>query len=148
MSPSLHTPTMLRLTGSLLLLFMFLSTGCGSTGYEDEDPPPPPPPAEELDPTFTNVHQIMQRSCGGSQCHLSGSESGVSLSSYEDVMNSVGDQYGTEIVDPGNSGGSPIVDKIQPNPTHGDRMPLDATPLDDDEIQLIIDWIDADAPNN
>lgn len=90
----------------------------------------------------------MQTSCGGSQCHLNGSESGVSLSSYEDVMSSVGDQYGTEIVDPGNPGDSPLVDKIQANPTHGERMPLDASPLDSDEIQLIIDWINDDAPDN
>lgn len=142
---------LLRLIG-MLVLAVALVAACSDSpsdgGNNDDDDDPPPPPEEPLEPTFTNVHQILRTSCGGSQCHLEQSESGVNLSSYSNVMGSVGDQYGTEIVQPGDGAGSPIVDKIQPNPNFGERMPLEGGPLDDDEIQLIIDWIDDGAPDN
>lgn len=72
-------------------------------------------------------------------CH--GGTSGVTLSSYAAVMSSVGDQYGRTIVEPGEPDQSPIVDKIGPNPTHGDRMPQGGPYLSDAQINLIRQWI-------
>ncbi len=68
-------------------------------------------------------------------CH--GGNSGVTLSSYESVMNSVWVQYNMNIVVAGEPDQSPIVDKIGPNPTYGQRMPEGGPFLDDDEINLI-----------
>jgi mono/diheme cytochrome c family protein len=85
-----------------------------------------------------------------SGCHDSGTqESGVNLSSYDAALNSVGVQYGTEIIEPGSPNTSPIVDKISnENPQEGERMPLNRQPLSDAEIDSIIAWIDDGAPNN
>lgn len=99
-------------------------------------------------PTYTNVSQILNGNCGGSGCHINQRTSGVQLDSYSNVTNSVGDQYGEEIVQPGDAAGSPIVDKIESNPEFGERMPLNGSPLSTEEISLIRDWIDAGAENN
>jgi hypothetical protein len=42
---------------------------------------------------------------------------------------------------PGNPGASLLVEKISPNPRFGARMPDGFPPLTDDEIQLIVTWI-------
>jgi hypothetical protein len=72
-------------------------------------------------------------------CH--GGTSGVTLSSYTDVMTSVGVQYSRTIVEPGEPDQSPIVNKIGLNPTHGDRMPQGGPYLSDAQINLIRQWI-------
>ncbi|HBQ58414.1 MAG TPA: hypothetical protein DD671_02000, partial [Balneolaceae bacterium] len=84
-----------------------------------------------------DIQPIFDQHC--TSCH--GSNSGVTLSSYDAVMNSVGSQYGTNIVEPGEPDESPLVDKIEPNPENGARMPQNASPLSDEEIQLIRTWI-------
>jgi len=77
-------------------------------------------------------------------CH--GGTSGVTLSSYQATMNSVGHQYNMNIVVPENPGGSPIVDKISSdNPQHGVRMPEGGPYLSDDEIDAIRQWIEEGA---
>lgn len=78
------------------------------------------------------------------ECH--GGQNGVTLSSYDAVMNSVGLQYGTEIVVPGDANNSPIVDKISPGtPQYGVRMPQDGNYLSDSQIDLIVQWINEGA---
>lgn len=90
----------------------------------------------------SEIQPIFSNNC--TSCH--GGESGVTLSSYNAVMNSEGDQYGEDIVNPGNASDSPLVDKISSNnPEHGERMPVDADPLSSEEINLIRDWIDEGA---
>jgi hypothetical protein len=72
-------------------------------------------------------------------CH--GGTSGVFLISYQAVMNSVGEQYGRNIVVPNEPDQSPIVDKIGTSPTYGDRMPQGGPYLNDAQIDLIRQWI-------
>ena len=114
-------------------------TNGGNGGNGGTEPP---------EPTFTNVQSIFSNSCGGSGCHINRRESGVRLDGYDNVINSVGTQYGTEIVQPNEPGNSPLVDKIEPDPRFGDRMPQGSGPLSDDQIQLIRDWISEGAQNN
>ena len=97
------------------------------------------------EPTFTNVLQIFQDNCGG--CHIGNAQNGVQLDSYQNVTTSVGDVYGTEVVNPGNPDQSPLVDKIEPSPENGQRMPQGGPYLSDERINQIRQWI-ADGANN
>lgn len=85
----------------------------------------------------TEIQPIFTANC--ISCH--GGQNGVTLTSYSAVMSSVGDQYGTNIVIAGEPNQSPIVDKIEPNPDIGDRMPQGGPYLSDNEINLIRTWI-------
>ena len=70
------------------------------------------------------------------------SASGVNLTNYDRVLNSRGNQYVSEIVIIGDADASPLVDKIEPGPVNGSRMPLGRNPLSPTQIQLIRKWID------
>lgn len=85
----------------------------------------------------SEIQPIFNENCV--TCH--GGQNGVTLSSFEAVMSSVGDQYGTEIVVPGEPDQSPLVDKIEPNPEFGTRMPQGGPFLSNEEINLIRTWI-------
>lgn len=92
----------------------------------------------------SQIQPIFNSNCVS--CH--GGTSGVTLSSYNLVMSSVGDQYGRLIIVPGDAGDSPLYDKISPSPQIGDRMPQGGS-LSDAQINLIRDWIDQGArPTN
>lgn len=113
----------------------------GENGGGNDDPP--------AEPTFTNVQEIFNNSCGGSNCHLNSARSGVQLNNYENVMNSEGVQYGELVVQPNDADGSPLVDKIESdNPQEGERMPQGGPYLSNDEIDLIKEWINNGAENN
>lgn len=95
-----------------------------------------------------DIQPIFNQSCGGSGCHINASTNGVNLSSYSAVMNSVGTDYGTEIVVPGSPDESPLVDKIEPNPDIPPRMPLTGGLLSATEINKIRAWIESGAEDN
>lgn len=114
--------------------------GNGGNGGNGNEPPP--------EPTFSNVLEIFNSSCGGSNCHIGERTNGVQLDSYENVTESEGFQYGQLVVQPDDAAGSPLVDKIGPSPDEGERMPQDGSYLSDDEISLIREWIDEGAQNN
>lgn len=89
-----------------------------------------------------DVQPIFNSSC--ISCH--GGTSGVTLSSYDATMNSVGVQYGMNIVIPDAPNVSPLVDKISSdNPEHGARMPQGGPFLSSDEIEAIRQWIEEGA---
>jgi hypothetical protein len=94
------------------------------------------------------VQPVFSASCGGVGCHIGEATNGVNLSSYAQVINSSGLQYGGLIVLPGNGANSAVVDKIGPSPTHGSRMPLGLGALSSSDIALIRTWIDEGATNN
>ena len=90
-------------------------------------------------PTFTaDIQPILQAKCV--PCH--GNMGGWDASSYDTVMNS-GDN--APVIIPGDSENSLLAHKILGTQTTGLVMPPSGKlPLD--EIQLILDWIDAGAP--
>lgn len=96
----------------------------------------------------SNIQPIFSESCGGSGCHINGSTNGVNLSSYTATMNSVGSIYGERIVIPGDASNSPLVDKIEPNPRRGSRMPQGGPYLTNREIAQIRAWIENGAEDN
>lgn len=89
----------------------------------------------------SEIQPIFSSNC--ISCH--GGQNGVTLSSYDAVMNSVGSQYGTNIVAPGQPNNSPIVDKVEPNPQFGVRMPQGGPYLSNEQIDLIRTWIEEGA---
>lgn len=135
----------------LMLLVTFISCGGGSSTGPEPDPDPDPDPNPDRPVSFSeDIQPIFNGNCAVSGCHDSGTqESGVDLSSYDAALNSVGVQYGTEIIQPGDPNNSPIVDKISnDDPEFGQRMPFNRQPLSEAEIDSIIAWIEDDAPNN
>lgn len=124
-----------------VLSILVVSCGDSSTGPDNGEEEPP------LEPTFSNVLHIFEDNCAS--CHVGSRTSGVRLDSYDSVIGSVGEQYGEEVVQPGNAAGSPLVDKIESsNPEHGERMPQGQSPLSADQIALIKEWINDGAENN
>lgn len=91
----------------------------------------------------SSVQPIFNGSCAG--CH--GNSGNVNLSSYSALMNSVGANYGNTLVVSGDANASGLVDKIEPNPAHGSRMPIGGA-LTTSQIQTIRAWINEGAKNN
>lgn len=86
--------------------------------------------ASEVQPIF-NSHCTF--------CH--GSSSGVKLNTYADAMASVGNQYGKNVIIPGDPDGSPLVDKItNESPEKGGKMPP-AGLIDEAKQNTIKQWI-------
>lgn len=120
------------------------NNGGDDSGGDDNnnDTPQPVSFAQDITPIFSS-------SCAVSGCHDSGTQqSGVNLSSYDAVMNSMGNQYGEKVINPGNPDQSPLVDKIEADPEIPDRMPKGRAPLSQTKIDSIRAWIEDGAPNN
>lgn len=134
---------------ALVSVLFIASCGSNSTGTMNNDNngggDDNPTPSE---PTFSNVQVILNNNCAGSGCHVGERTNGVRLDGYNNVMESVGNAYNENIVQPNDAAGSPIVDKIEPNPEFGSRMPENMTPLSSNQISLIRDWIDNGAMDN
>lgn len=134
-----------RILVSLITAALF-TVACRDTVVDNSDQMTPPP-QEEI--SFADdVLPIFGASCSGSGCHVGERTNGVRLDSYEQVTSSVGLQYGSPIVEPGNAADSPIIDKITPNPQFGVRMPFGRAPLSALQIDLIRTWIDDGADDN
>lgn len=95
-----------------------------------------------------DVRPILDASCGGAACHIPNATNGVNLSTYASIRASVGFQYGSPIVVPGDADASPMIDKISGQPQFGERMPRGMTPLLAGEIEIIRVWIDEGALDN
>lgn len=95
-----------------------------------------------------DIQPIFSASCAGSGCHIPNATNGVTLTSYSAAINSIGQSYGTHIIKPFNADDSPLVDKIEPNPTKGVRMPLTGGYLSANDIAKIKAWINSGAPEN
>jgi mono/diheme cytochrome c family protein len=91
----------------------------------------------------TDIAPILSANCAS--CHNAGQNS-FNSSSYDAVMSSrsPSTRYDALHVIPGNADQSPLVDKIEPNPQYGTRMPTGGS-LSDSEIALIRRWINEGA---
>lgn len=89
------------------------------------------------------IQPIFDTHCTG--CHGASQRSGVNLTNYDAVMNSVGENYDTLIVIPEKPDDSPLVDVIEnEEPAESDPMPP-GDPLDSAEIADIRAWIEEGA---
>lgn len=133
----------LRFLG-LILGVGLLASACQSRKIDNTmvvDPDEPVRYAQDIQPILTTT-------CGGAGCHIDESVNGVELTNYQQVMSSIGEQYGAAIVEPGDPGASPLVDKVEPDPQFGTRMPLGRPPLTAQQVMLIRTWIEDGAKNN
>ena len=148
---------------SILFTAIFIAS-CGDEGDITEDttgmadvlqpttPPPetPPPPAEEPpvveEPIVEGVsfqddiQPILAERCALAGCHAAPGAAGLDLTKYDTFKK--GGNGGAAFV-AGDGEGSLVVKRID-----GGGMPPGGPPLDGDQIQLFIDWIDEGAENN
>jgi mono/diheme cytochrome c family protein len=111
----------------------------GDSGAEPEATEEPAPPEISF---AANIVPILEYYC--IDCH--GNDGGWNAETYDSLMES-GDNG--PVVIPGNVEGSLLAQKIQDIHEEGDRMPPPPIPaLNDELLQLILDWIAAGAPDN
>ena len=149
---------------SLFLISIFVAS-CGDEGDTTEDttgmadvlqptPTPPPaqtpvPPAEQPvveEPVVAGVsfkddiQPILAERCAVPGCHAAPGVAGLNLSQYDTFKK--GGANGPAFA-AGDGKGSLVVKRID-----GGGMPPGGPPLDGDQVQLFIDWIDEGAENN
>ena len=149
---------------SLFLIAIFVAS-CGDEGDTTEDttgmadvlqptttPPTtqtPVPPAEQPvveDPVVAGVsfkddiQPILAERCAVPGCHAAPGAAGLNLSQY-DTFKKGGNTGPAFVADDGK--GSLVVKRID-----GGGMPPGGPPLDGDQVQLFIDWIDEGGKNN
>ena len=147
---------------SLFLITIFVAS-CGDEGDITEDttgmtdvlqptttppatqpPVPEPPPVEE--PVVEGVsfkddiQPILAERCAVAGCHAAPGVAGLDLSKYDTFKK--GGANGPAFA-AGDGKGSLVVKRID-----GGGMPPGGPPLDGDQVQLFIDWIDEGAGNN
>ena len=147
---------------SIFLAAIFIAS-CGDEGDTTEDttgmtdvltptttPPETPPPAGEPPPVEEpvvegvsfqdDIQPILAEECAIAGCHAAPGAAGLDLTKYDTFKK--GGNTGPGFV-AGDGKGSTVVKRID-----GGGMPLGRPPLDGDQIQLFIDWIDEGAENN
>ncbi len=121
----------------LLLIICSLALACTNNSVEPEE--------IDREVSFANdVQPIFTAQCNS--CHGNG-QNGFNSGSYSGVMNSNSPNYGGPIVIPGDPENSPLIDKLEPNPQFGSRMPVGGA-LSSAQIATIREWIEQGALNN
>ena len=87
-----------------------------------------------------DIQPVLAERCAVPGCHVAGHFTGLDLSQYDTFKK--GGNGGPAFV-AGNGNGSLVVKRID-----GGGMPPGGPPLDADQVQLFIDWIDEGAENN
>lgn len=108
------------------------------------EPPVDPPVVEEPKVSFKDdIMPILTESCALAGCHVAGGAGGLNLSEYDTFKN--GGNNGAAFA-AGNGKGSLVVKRI--DGSQQPQMPPNGQPLDGEQIQLFIDWINEGAENN
>ena len=147
----------------LFLIAIFVAS-CGDEGDTTEDTPgmtdvlqptttpppttqpplPEPPPVEEpivAGISFKDdIQPILAERCSNPGCHAAPVGGGLDLTQYDTFKK--GGNTGPGFV-AGDGKGSLVVKRID-----GGGMPLGGPPLDGDQVQLFVDWIDEGGENN
>lgn len=118
--------------------------GGGGSGGGDPSPSASPSFSEAVNPIFT------AKGCTTGNCH-GGGQGGLMLtaSASANYANLVGVQSSNPsflLVEPGDAQDSYLVIKVEGRA--GSRMPIGGTPLSDNQIQTIRNWIDSGAQDN
>ena len=89
-----------------------------------------------------NIFPVFDRRCN--ICHEEDGDGGWDGTTYESVM-TTGDN--APVIIPGDIDNSLLAQKLLNQQTEGDKMPPKRD-LTEEEIQLVLDWIAAGAPDN
>lgn len=93
-------------------------------------------------PSFSrDIQPMLNRRCA--PCH--GTQGGLSVDSVDDLLRG---GLGGPAITPGDAEGSLLVQSVRGTLEEGDRMPLVSAPLSEAEIDFIVRWIQAGAPDN
>ena len=97
--------------------------------------------------SFKNdVFPLVKKNCLPCHSEEQMNPSELYMDSYDGII--AGGKHGKPIV-PGKAKESPMIQKLGETPPFGDRMPLKAKqPLSDEEIKILIDWINQGAKKN
>ena len=104
------------------------------------EPPPVEEPVVEGVSFKDDIQPILAEECALAGCHAVPGAAGLDLTKYDTFKQGGNNGPG---FDAGDGKGSLVVKRID-----GGGMPLGRPPLDGDQIQLFIDWIDEGAENN
>jgi mono/diheme cytochrome c family protein len=143
-TPRLTTAQLLRQVAVIVVVLVVWSgilVGYLALTNPSEAAPAATPPSSDSSPVnfAADVLPIFEARC--QRCHGSGqAQVGLHLTSQADVL--AGSNNGPVVI-PGNADGSYLVDLIVSG-----QMPLGGAKLPESEIQTIINWIDAGAPDN
>ena len=143
-TPRLTTTQLLRQVAVIVVVLVVWSgilVGYLALTKPSEAAPATATPSSDSAPVSfsADVLPIFEARC--QRCHGSGeAQAGLRLTSHADVL--TGSNNGPVVI-PGNADGSYLVDLIVSG-----QMPLGGAKLPESEIQTIINWIDAGAPDN
>lgn len=138
--------------GLILCPLFFLLLSCGGTAETTDGGT-----GETLSPTLSSIQtDIFTPTCARSGCHTSGSASGGQVleegSSFSNLVGVDSTESDLKRVLPGDPDNSYLIHKLEGTQSSaggsGVQMPKGATPLTDEEIQAIRDWITAGAEDN
>ncbi len=121
-----------------LLSFTLVTNGCFDLGEEVQESGGNPVDPEEAPTWSDDIAPLFAERC--SPCHISRSDGGLNLSTYEDATSD------ERIINPGNADNSVLIDRIKGTVTP--RMPLGSAPISAEQIQKIEDWIDNGAKDD
>lgn len=91
----------------------------------------------------SDIQPIFNSQC--TSCH--GNNGNISFTTYANTTSGTGNFYGANLIISGDADASGLVDKIEPNPESGSRMPQGGS-LTATEIATIKAWINQGALNN
>ncbi len=101
------------------------------------DPEPPPAPMVSFK---DDINPVLEQTCALGGCHDAAASGGLNLTSYDNFKNG-GNSGAAFVAEDGEE--SLVVKRID-----GGGMPPLGPPLNADQIQLFIDWINEGAENN
>ncbi len=109
-----------------------------------DQPDPPPVVPEEPKVSFKDdINPILAETCAVANCHDGNGGGGLDLTEY-DTFKAGGNRGAAFVV--GNGDGSLVVKYIKGEMQP--QMPIGGVPLNAEQIQLFVDWINEGAENN
>lgn len=134
---------------SYSLLLVLIIAGCADSITESTPSIDQENDNVELGTTFSEIQKnIFDQSCAFSGCHVSGSVNpDLSGNSHSKIVN-VPSSTGMLLIKPNDPDNSYLLKKIVGGSINGSRMPLNSSPLSQEKVDALIEWINNGAQNN